>query len=56
MSEIEKALQEASAPSFWGSVEIAYKRGEPSYVKIIRTTQLENLKKEYPYDRNRQTR
>ena len=51
MSEIEKALQDASAPTFWGSVEIAYKSGKPSYVKITKTTQLENMKKEYPYDR-----
>ena len=57
MGEIDKALREASAPGFWGSIEISYKAGKPSYVKLTKTTQLENLqKKGYPTNDRYQTR
>jgi len=38
MSEIEKALKDASAPNFWGEVSITYREGRAFIVKVTRTT------------------
>jgi hypothetical protein len=52
MPEIEKALKDASAPNFWGSVEITYREGRAFIVKVTRTTQLIDYQKVKTYDRS----
>jgi hypothetical protein len=50
MSEIEKALQDASAPNFWGEVNVTYREGKPFIVRITKTTQIPQLQKVKTYD------
>lgn len=40
MSKIEKKLQEASDPDFWGQIQIDYQAGKPVVVRKIETTKL----------------
>jgi hypothetical protein len=52
MSEIEKALKDASAPNFWGEVSVTFREGRPFIVRVTRTTQLIDFQKVKTYDRS----
>ena len=47
--EIEKALQDASAPNFWGEVNVTFREGKPFIVKITKTQQIEHTQKVKTY-------
>lgn len=40
MTKIEKKLQEAQRPDFWGQIQIDYQAGKPVVVRKIETTKL----------------
>jgi hypothetical protein len=40
MDKVTETLKKASAPGFWGQVQIDYRDGKPAVVRLIETTNL----------------
>jgi hypothetical protein len=45
MDKVTETLKKASAPGFWGQVQIDYRDGKPAVVRVIETTNLRHEEK-----------